>query len=239
MFLFTRRNFLGALLFMLLVGEFTVHTVVVDGFFGMIGLYILYLVYFPVLDAIIAKYNVSVIGIILINFALYSILITGLLHGELGDYVRLPQNDLMTTLIHLQSAVFPIFSYLLLARIMPKSQPSYTSLRGPIIAFVIYVLLFIRTSSFGLMTLAHTFALAPFAALLGVLIGGWAFLNFHSYNARNTSLRGDKELLSTAFLLGVIALVPSVPAFVVLLLGSLGTILYILNKPNFRDSGVI
>ncbi len=118
--LFSKYNLLGAALLLILVGEVTVGAS--NGLYtvpGFIVLAFLYLGYFRLLDSLSHRYHLSNTGLILVNFALYSVLITGLLHGELASYVIRPQDDLITSLIRLQCSLYPVFAFHLLRRLVP------------------------------------------------------------------------------------------------------------------------
>ena len=120
--IFTARNFAGALLFMILVGEFQLGGV--DKTltpFGIV-LYAMYFTIFLLVDSVVAKYNLLNYQIFLLNFALYGVLITGFIHVEISNYIVQQQNDFITTLIRIQSGTYMFFAYVLLNRFLPTDS---------------------------------------------------------------------------------------------------------------------
>lgn len=228
---------LGALLFLILVGEPTVGYN--SGLFtlpGLVVLSLLYLLYFWLVDALVTRYNFSNLQLVLVNFALYAVLITGLLHGELADYVLHPHNNLITTLIRLQSSLYPLFAYALLRRISPQSPPG-ASLWKAALGFGLFVVVLSPTRQFGLGRLALTFIQAPFAAnLYGVLAILALVAAWHLRKPRRAPTAYTPTFIAWSVLLLVFGCLPALPAFLALLVLSLGVGLFYLARPNFRNT---
>jgi hypothetical protein len=229
--MFSRRNFAGAILFLLLVGELTVGGK--NGLFtprGFIVLLLLYWTYFMLFDALVAHYRLTYLGIILINFALYSVLITGLLHGELADFVTKPQNDLITTLIRIQCSLFPIFVYRLLG------APKTTDLRRSALIFIGFVtVVSLFSPTFGWRRLMVTFEFAPFISLgffLMAVLAWWLAAN----RSNRASVYKDRRLFFASLILLAVSLIPSVLSFLMLLILMISFALILLSRPNFRQA---
>ena len=230
-----KRNFAGAILFLLLVGELTVGTK--NGLFspgGLIALLLLYWTYFLLFDGLVCFYRLSNFGIVLLNFALYSVLITGLLHGELGDYVIHPQNDLITTLIRLQCSLYPVFAYWFLRA--PKTQGP--SLRSRAVIFAVFVgAISLVTPAYGIRKLVWTFQTAPAVALVFTVLGLAAWQLAIRQPARNS----QRNLLLGFFSLTllVISVVPSLAFFFLLLILMIVFSVILLADKKFRMAGPI
>src|SRR4051812_14120875 len=110
--IFKLRNFLGAVLCLVLVGEPTVGTK--SGIFtppGFVALFTMYFLLFLLYESLAEKYKLTYGKLVLLNFAIYSVLITGLLHSEIADYVLHPHNALSLHL-YASSAVFSQYLYM-------------------------------------------------------------------------------------------------------------------------------
>jgi hypothetical protein len=229
--MFSRRNFAGAILFLLLVGELTVGSK--NGLFtpgGLIVLLLLYWTYFMLFDALVVRYRLTYLGIVLINFALYSVLITGLLHGELADFVTKPQNNLITTLIRVQCSLFPIFVYRLLG------APKAASLRRSALIFIGFVTtISLFSPTFGWRRLTATFEVAPSITLgfiLAAVVAYWLATN----PSNRAVVYHDRWLLFASLILLVVSLIPSVLSFFMLLTLMIAFTLIFLSRPKFRQA---
>ena len=235
--LFQRRNLLGSLLFLILVGEVTVGFK--NGLFtpgGLVVLLGLYFFYFLLLESLVAKYRLSNMSLVLINFALYSVLITGLFHGEIADYVTRPDNWLITTLIRIQCSFYPLFAFYILNKIAPRTKPAPTVQLATTL-FLGYILLLTPSKNFGFIRLLNTAETAPvisvvlvMAAILALVVGlsGKPATGFYKNRAFKT----------WSWLLLGIGLIPGLPFFMLLLLLMIFVSMKFLSKPEFRAASV-
>ncbi|MFA6088200.1 hypothetical protein [Mucilaginibacter sp.] len=236
--LITKRNTLGGLLFLVLVGEVTVASA--NGLFtppGLIILSVLYFLYFILLDSLVAKYRLSNIGLLLVNFCLYSVFITGLLHGEIGDYVLRPENRVITTLIRIQCSFYPLFAFYLLEKVAPRKLPTI-KLSQSVYMFMAFIVLLSPSKSFGLIKLVDTFSKAPLIAFCFSVVAVVAFiigLQLHSTTARFKSRFFG--LLSVLLL--ILGLIPHLAAFILLLLAMIIIGFIYILKPYFRTASVV
>lgn len=235
--LFSKRNVLGAALFLVLVGEVTVGSK--NDLFTPVGLMILvslYFWYFLLLDAIMTRYNLDNLGLVLVNFALYSVLITGLLHGELDDYVTHPENWLITTLIRIQCSFYPLFAFYLLRRLAPKTRKSLP-LPMAVALFFGFIALITPSESFGFIQLARTFDTAPFitvgfsAAAIAALVMAWR------RRPAKTPYSGNMFGIWSAVIL-LVGLIPGLGFFLLLLILSIIVGMIFIAKPRFRTMSV-
>jgi hypothetical protein len=236
--LFSVRNILGSLLFLILVGEMNVGAV--NGLFtpsGFIVLAALYLFYFILIDAIVAKFKIDNLGLVLVNFALYSVLITGLLHGEIADYVLQPNNTVITTLIRIQCSFYPLFAYFLLRRFSPQKK-SEIEIKNAIIMFIAFILVLSPSKGFGITKLINTIQIAPFICLI---LGSLAFISLIIALRRNTPIPPyeSKYIIFTSLILLIIGLMPGLPFFLILLSMMIVSSLVFLTKERFRNARVV
>lgn len=233
----TKRSLIGGGLFLLYVGEVAVGAF--NGLFtpqGFIVLALLYIFYFNLFDTIVAKYRLSNFGALLLNFALYSVLITGLLHGELADYVLHPENNLITTLIRLQCSIYPLFAYYWIRKRAPKRvKPS--NIRKHLLIFLGFMLLISPTGAIGYGVMLETFATAPHAAVLFTALGSISLWKAFRYRA-TAKPTSSKWFALSAIGIGCIAVMPTLAAFIVLLVVMLIVGALWLRKPSFRRSAI-
>lgn len=203
---------------------------------GLIVLVCLYFFYFLMLESLLAKYRLSNISLVLINFALYSVLITGLFHGELADYVSRPDNWLITTLIRIQCSFYPLFAFYILNKIAPRTKPAPT-VRTASILFISYIVLLTPSNNFGFIRLLRTAETAPAITAIFALA---AVLALALAVRRRTAARvyKNKAFGVWAWLLLFIGLVPGLPFFMALLLIMIFVSVKYLLKPSFRQASV-
>jgi hypothetical protein len=236
--LITKRNTLGGLLFLVLVGEVTVASA--NGLFtppGLIILSVLYFLYFILLDSLVAKYRLSNIGLLLVNFCLYSVFITGLLHGEIGDYVLRPENRAITTLIRIQCSFYPLFAFYLLEKVAPRKFPT-TKLSLSVSMFMAFIVLLSPSKSFGLIKLVDTFSKAPLIAFSFSAVAVVALII--GLRLRSTTAHYRNRIfgvLSVALL--VLGLIPHLAAFIVLLLVMIIVGFTFIIKPSFYNASAV
>lgn len=232
-----KRNITGALLCLLFVGE--INVAFHNGLFTPVGFFVLlflYIFYFQLLDALIDHYKLSNASGILINFSLYSVLITGLFHGEIADYVLHPKDDIITTLIRIQCSLFPIFVYQLLRRWKVSQKGKAIGLSRSALYFVCYIVLVSLTKTFGLQKLYSTFVTAPGYA--------WVFVALAAVSAvaaglRVSGVRKQFELPNTVlYVLLAISIVPFLPAFFILMFLELILAGYYLSNGRFRSAPI-
>ncbi len=232
--LVTVRNGLGAVLMLVYAGELTVvhgNSLLTPA--GIIVLPALYFVYFCLLDGLVARYKLSQAGLVLLHFALYGVLITGLLHGELQNYIHHPEDSLITTLIRFQAGLYPLFSYHLLNRLAPKRPAAPIGLALMLCAG--YVAILTPTRSFGLITAWETFSTAPLLCAFWSGLGLAALCIAFRRTAKSPPVR-NKRILSITVALGIIACIPAVAAFVLLIIGMLTVGAFWLASRSIRQS---
>ncbi len=218
---------MGSLLFLVFAGEVTVAGT--TGLFtphGFLVLATLYLSYFYLYDALVRRYHLTLLGGVLVSFALYAVLVTGLLHGELADYVLHPEHALFITLIRAQASLYPLFAYQLLARLAPISpakQP--VSALRPVVVFVLFALVLSPTHQFGLWNIGHAISVAPFHSTIFIAIGLAAFLTGIRMKTpqRATS---QPRIARWTWVLFAIACIPHPVAYAALVFGMIGVGVY-------------
>lgn len=235
------RTFIGALVFMILVGEF--QAAQIDKTFtppGFIVLYSLYLVTFILYEAITQKYNLVNYQIFLLGFAIYAVLITGLLHAEIQNYATQPHNDLITTIIRIQSSLYAFFGYILLNRFMPDKDPSKKiSLKVAGALFTLYFIILTPTNAIGFIALLSTYLIAPVEAItytiLGIIALKFAFARVEPSKAPYKS----KFILYASAILFLIGIIPlfalALPYYALMIVISA----YLLLSKNFRASPLV
>ena len=235
--IFSRRNLLGAGLFLIMVGELTV--ALYSGLLtppGLIVLGVLYLLLFLLYEALAVRYNLSYLGIVLLNFSIYSVLITGLLHGEIADYVQHPENNLITTLIRIQCSFFPLFAYLLINKLAPRKVANVPKLSSVIVAWVVFMALLSQSQDFGLAVVARTFQQVP--ALATVFTVAAMLAAVFALRSRATSDHKPKRwTLVSSWLLFAICLIPTLPAFMIVVIAMPVLGILALKNSRFRHSG--
>ena len=234
----TLRNFVGAFLFMVLVGELQVGAL--DQTFSAFGvvLYIMYFLIFLLFEAITNQYRLANYQIFLLGFAFYAVFVTGFLHAEIASYVLQPSDDLITTLIRLQSSTFIFYAYVLLNRFLPRKESDKpVSLRTAAILFALYVLALTPSRSYGLIALLTTIAVAPAQSVFFGILGAIAL--YYALKRTDTAAYRNKALVYASMALFLIGLIPSVDIILVYypMMIALSAIL-LLNK-NFRNGTLL
>jgi hypothetical protein len=235
---FSRWNVLGSLLFLIFVGEVTVASA--NGLFtpqGFMVLVALYFCYFLLFDSIVFKYNLRNLDIVLVNFALYSILITGLLNGELGDYLVRPHDRLITTLIRIQCSFYPLFAYYLLKKLATQRSTPLAVGRAALV-FLVFVLIVTPSKSFGLIRVIQTAKIAPVIIFISCLLAVGALLLALRAKSK-AQIYTDKLFgLWTLFFL-ILGLIPGLSFFLALLGAMIIVSVVYLLKPGFRNTSVV
>jgi hypothetical protein len=232
-----KRNIIGAILFCVLVGEVTVGYA--SGLFtlpGIVVFLLMYLLYFILLDAIAVKYQLSNMGLVLVNFALYSVLITGLFHGEIADYVLRPANNLMTTLIRVQCSFYPLFALYLLRKYVPNRQKA-TSVRKAAVLFALFFAVISPSKSIGFIKLHDTFQIAPGVSLLFTFLAVAALLA--GLRMKSSGIYVNRRFEIWTWVLLAISLIPGLVFFILLLMLMLIVGVFYLARKDFRNSSVL
>jgi hypothetical protein len=188
--IFIKRNFVGALLFLLLIGELSLAPA--TGLFtpaGFIALPVMYFLLFLSFESLIVRYRLVNCQVVLVNFALYSVLITGFFHHELAGY-RDANLILVTTMIRLQSAVVPAFLYVLLDRWLPRDEAAVPSVKKSLIALTIWFSLLSLAGGFALPSLIQTFTDVPLISVIYVLLAALAIQKAIRWSGEATELQG-------------------------------------------------
>ena len=233
-----KRTWLGALLFLILVGEPTVG--LHDGLFtlpGLIAIGGLYVVLFLLYEALVHRYKLNNGQILLLTFGIYAVVVTGLLHGEIADYVLHPHRAVITTAIRIQCSLFVPFAYYLLNKVTVRDPNRVLSVSNALIVCVVYVLVMSLSGKFGIPLVIKTFKDAPLLAIIFTGAGALSIAMALKPSKPKTVFK-SKALTAWTWIMFVIAIIPSVPAFIVLLLVMpIVTLVYVLN-PAWRNSPV-
>lgn len=237
MYFINKRSVLGALLFLILVGEPVVGFK--SGLYtipGLIVFPILYFLLFELYEALAIKYKLTYLSLLPLTFGVYSVMVTGFLHGELADYVIAPQNNLGTTLIRIQCSFYPIFAYYILNK-FTKRDPSKVPTLGKILfTFLVFFLILTPSKSIGFIKLVDTFKTIPNVSFILLFLGIFAIvlsLRLKTYLINNYQ---SKVLNLLTLFLFILCLIPSLKLFIIILfiMPLIGTI-YLL-KPKFRNT---
>jgi hypothetical protein len=231
----TKRNFLGALLFLIFVGEPTVG--IQTGLFVSLNIFVLgalYLNLFWLYESLIARYKLTYAQLIPLTFIIYSVLVTGLLHGELTNYAK--GQAVITTLIRIQCSVFPIFAYYLLNRYLPRQSSRAPSIKRAGLILLVFILLLTPTKKFGLITLIQTFQKVPLISTLFVLLAVAAILWLIYLGKAKKGSFESKSFTTLSWFLLIIGCIPSVVTLIALIvIMPVGAAIY-LRKSAFRQA---
>ncbi|MEO5627298.1 MAG: hypothetical protein ABIQ89_00175 [Candidatus Saccharimonadales bacterium] len=230
---FTKRNLLGALLFLIFVGEPTVG--LYNGLFtppGLIVLGGLYLSLFWLYEALIVRYKLSNAQLVPLTFAIYAVLVTGLLHGELANYAK--GEAVITTLIRVQCSLFPIFAYHILNRYMPRPS-TVPSIKKASLILVGFFLLLTPSHQFGFANMIETIQKVPALAVIYIIMGIAAFA-VALKPTRQTSTFAYKNFTALTWGLFVLACIPNLISFLILLLAMPIVVLVYWRQPAFRHA---
>ncbi|MEI6481482.1 MAG: hypothetical protein WCO19_04220 [Candidatus Saccharibacteria bacterium] len=234
-----KRTFLGGLLFMIFVGEPTVGQA--NGLFTLPGALVLltmYILLFLLYEALAEKYCLTYGSILPLTFGLYAVTITGLLHGEIANYVLHPQDNLITTLIRIQCSFFPLFAYYILNKFSRRNPTKTPSIQSVLLALALFILVLTPTGQFGIKTLLTTLQKAPLYAVFFSIVGASAvkFVLIH----QKAITKPFNSYSFTVFCVGILilCLTPSLKSFLfVLILMPLGGLI-MLKKPAFHNARI-
>lgn len=232
-----KRTLLGATFFLFLVGEPTVG--IASGLYtpgGFVVLFSLYILLFLFYEALRQKYSLNNVQLLLINFAVYSVLITGFLHAEIADYSLHPENTLITTLIRIQAACFPLFAYPLINKLLPSTKQAISMTKVLIWSFI-YVAVLTPTKTFGLTRILDTFRIAP---ELSILFFGLAILAIFIATrlSKKTAQYQSRKLFAASYVLLVFGAIPLLHSFIILVLAMPIVTIIFIKKPAFRHAKV-
>lgn len=229
----------GALLFLIMVGEPAIGAktglYTVPGFCILFGLY---LCYFTCLDVLVYRYQLNRIQLVFLTFITYSFLITGLLHGELLEYVHRPQDWLVITMIRIQCSFYTIFAYELLNKLFRTTKrPKNTAL--PFVFFIVFVLLLTPTKTFGIFQVISVIKDASLPFVIFSLLAIGAFVAMRSDKFSSTRVLPVKSMMKVSICLFILACVPSLPTFLVLLIAMPMSGCILLSNKNNRLARVV
>lgn len=234
--LFNTRTILGALLFLVLVGEVTV--AMGNGLFSPIGFLILFSMYFVMFhlyESIIVRFRPVNYQIWMLTFIVYSVFITGFVNKEIGNYVARPGEELITTLIRIQCAMFTIYALYLLNKFVPRKTEQVFSVKASLVMFLAFFGIMSLSGSFGLINTIQTFQIAPVHALFFILLASLAFVIIILPHPRPTYY--SSKLLTVIILFWIaIGIIPSIITFMILLLSMIVVTLFLMLNPAFRNS---
>lgn len=217
---FNLRNICGTYLFLILVGEVTVGFT--NGLFtpaGFLILSVLYFLLFITYEVLAERFKLTMGQLVLINFSIYSVFITGLLHGEIGTYVTSPHNSLITTLVRIQCSFFPIFAYIIINRFSTRQPTTLPSVWCLSIAWAIFIGLLSLTGKFGIDRLISTFQTAPHFSIIfsiGAIIA--VYFAFRPIAKPKSNKPSPRYFLPISLVLLILGLIPSLASFLVLLI---------------------
>lgn len=234
-----KRLIIGPLLFMIMVGEVTVASgnrlFTQAGFFNLIALYLLLFLLF---ETLVNRFQLTNGRLFFLTFGIYSVIVTGLLHGEIANYVLSPKDNLITSLIRLQCSFFTIFAYQIINQLTKRPGKSSIKLNQVLFLCLLYIVLLTPTKAFGLITLINTFKTAPIHSIIFSFAGISAILFSINSSHKKLNIAQNKTLIYASWLMLLICLVPSVKAFIIIVfLMPLVGIFYLL-KQRFRNSKV-
>ncbi len=235
--LFNKRTILGSLFFLIMVGEPAVGGV--NGLYtipGFISLFALYTILFLLYEALIVRYELTYGKLLPLTFGIYSVVVTGLLHGEIAHYITRPQDHFVTTLIRIQCSFYPIFAYYLLNKFTKRDPKNVPKIRNALLAGLIYILVLTPSGQFGLETLGDTFRTASGLSLVFTVLGIVAIVLALRPRTSSSKLRGSKVLDIFSWSLFLLCLIPTLQTFfVVLIFMPIIGLLY-LRIPDFRNA---
>lgn len=229
-----KRYLLGSLLFLIFVGEPTVG--LYSGLFAPPGLFVLgglYIVLFYLYEALVVRYKLTYGRLIPLTFAIYSVLVTGLLHGELANYAK--GQFVITTLIRIQCSLFPIFAYYLLNRFVPRILGKTPSVQKAGLVALLYFLLLTPTRKFGFITLLDTVHRVPLISMAFVAVATLALI----YALKPVKKPGtfiSSSFTAITWVLLVIACIPSIFTLLILLIAMPIVVFVYWQKPAFREA---
>lgn len=234
-----KRSILGTLLFLILVGEPAVGFK--SGLYTLTGLIvfpILYFILFQLYEALIIKFKLSYLSLLPLTFGVYSVLVTGLLHGELADYIIAPHNNLGTTLIRIQCSFYPIFVFYILNKFTKRNPKTVPNLIKILLSSLIFMLILTPSKSIGFIKMADTLKTAPSISLIFLVLGVLSIIFALKIRASLNTKFSSKVLNILTLLLFILCLIPSLQSFILVLfiMPTVG-IIYLL-KPVFRNNEV-
>jgi len=235
-----KRILLGSFLFVAYVGEVSVG--LYSGLFtppGLLVLSCLYVILFLLYEALNKKYSLTNTRVILLTFGIYSVGVTGLLHGEIANYVASPQHGLITTFIRVQCSLFAVFAYYLLNKIFPSKATDKTpSIRSMIIISMLFVLLLTPSKKFGLINTYHTFQTAPLLSVIFTMLGIICIFLALRQNTSAAKRYSSRVFTIISVELLILSLIPLLQAFIVLVFIMPIFTLWFMRQPVFRKAQV-
>ncbi len=234
-----KRLVLGTIIFLVMVGEVTV--AYGNGLMtlpGLVSLFFLYLILFLLYEALAIRFKLTNGQLVPLTYGIYSVFITGLLHGEIANYINKPEDTLITTLIRVQCSFFVIFAYQIINKTSSRPTTPTVKLRLVLLYFVIYILLLTPSKQFGLITLVNTFRVAPIHSLFFTISGIIAIIfSLHKPLLKTTSY-SSKLFNTLTWSLLIVCLIPSLKAFLLILVFMPIIAIYYLFKPAFRQKKI-
>lgn len=229
----TKRSLVGTALLTILIGEPTVG--LSTGIFtapGIIVFFFLYLTLFHLFDSIIFRYKLVTYQVILLTFAIYSILVTGFLNKELTEYVLKPNP--VITLIRIQASFFVAFAFYLLNKVIRRDEKKILSIKQSLLFFIIFVLLISLTGIWGLPSLLFTFQTVPQLAILLSIVAIIAVFVAFKTHPKPTHFKSRKLTWVIYFYL-IFGAIPSLVTFMILLITMIFGGIYLLVNKETRN----
>ncbi len=231
---FSLRSIIGTFLLIVLIGEPSVG--VKTGLFtpaGFVIFFFLYLSLFHLFDSLIATYRLVFVQVILLTFAIYSVLITGLLHKELTEYVLTP--NLFITLIRIQASFFVAFAFYLLNAFIPRDLSKVLPINISIILFVIFVCLMSLGGKWGFPALFFTVKLVPTLAIFYIFLAILAVIIGFSIHPKQKEYKSSMVIfiIICNVILGII---PTIVTLFILVISMIGSGIYFLINSKMRNA---
>ena len=202
---------------------------------GFIVLLSLYCLLFASYDLLAKKYRLTFGALAWLNVAVYSIGITGFLHGELQNFAK-PDEWLITLLIRIQCSFFPLFAYYVLRKFGTNDFKPPSA--GKVIAgWIIFIAVLSMTSSFGLQPVLNTLQHVPVISMVSLAIAvGALFMAFRPRTSYRRQAYSNPALTRWCVALGVLGLIPFPAALLTLLVVMPIVAGYYLKLAGFRDT---
>jgi len=234
-----KRTIIGTLLFIIFVGELVVGSA--SGLYTVPGIPVfltMYYLLFILYESLTIKYCLTYRALVPLTFGIYAVLVTGLLHGEIVNYIRHPQDNFVTTLIRIQCSFYPVFAYYVLNEFTKRDPNRVPSIKSILIACVIFVLILTPSKTFGLITLLNTLKIAPLQSLFFIALGVMAVVfALRSQPAKIKRFR-SKGLNLASLILFILCLIPSLKTFVLLLIAMPIFGIIFLSNSHFGESQI-
>lgn len=232
--IFSLRSVLGTFLLIILIGEPSVG--VKTGLFtpdGFVIFFFLYLSLFHLFDSLIATYRLVFVQVILLTFAIYSVLVTGLLHKELTEYILTP--NLFTTLIRIQASFFAAFAFYLLNAYTPRNLSKVLTINQSLILFIGFICLMSLGGKWGIPALFFTLKTVPALAIFYIFLAILAVVIAFTIHPKKREYKSTMVIFIIVCNL-ILGVLPTLPTFFILVIGMIFSGIYFLTNSKMRNA---